>query len=311
MLNNSIRIRATASVANVSCGFDCIGYAISDPGDIVALKKQNKPGIEISMSGLKSESIPLDPEKNTAGKAILSLLESLESNQGFKVHIEKGIPPGSGIGSSSASAAAAVFGANELLGKPLKNDELLIHGMAGEAVASGGFHADNIAPVLFGGIILIRSYDPLDILNLPVPENLFSTAVLPDMTINTREARQILPMEVPLSSAVEQAGNLAGFTLGLHESDFDLLGRCMVDHFAEPHRAKLIPGYENVRQSALDSGAIGCGISGSGPAVFALSDSLEKAEQIGNTMVNAFQNSGLNSTAYCSPIHTDPPEILD
>jgi homoserine kinase len=311
MLNNSIRIRATASVANVSCGFDCIGYAISDPGDIVALKKQNKPGIEISMSGLKSEAIPLDPEKNTAGKAILSLLESLESNQGFKVHIEKGIPPGSGIGSSSASAAAAVFGANELLGKPLKNGELLIHGMAGEAVASGGFHADNIAPVLFGGIILIRSYDPLDILNLPVPENLFSTAVLPDMTINTREARQILPKEVPLSSAVEQAGNLAGFTLGLHESDFDLLGRCMVDHFAEPHRAKLIPGYENVRQSALDSGAIGCGISGSGPAVFALSDSLEKAEQIGNTMVNAFQNSGLNSTAYCSPIHTDPPEILD
>ena len=311
MLNNSIRIRATASVANVSCGFDCIGYAISDPGDIVALKKQNKPGIEISMSGLKSESIPLDPEKNTAGKAILSLLESLESNQGFKVHIEKGIPPGSGIGSSSASAAAAVFGANELLGKPLKNDELLIHGMAGEAVASGGFHADNIAPALFGGIILIRSYDPLDILNLPVPENLFSTAVLPDMTINTREARQILPKEVPLSSAVEQAGNLAGFTLGLHESDFDLLGRSMVDHFAEPHRAKLIPGYENVRQSALDSGAIGCGISGSGPAVFALSDSLEKAEQIGNTMVNAFQNSGLNSTAYCSPIHTDPPEILD
>ena len=311
MLNNSIRIRATASVANVSCGFDCIGYAISVPGDIVTLKKQDKQGIEISMSGIKYESIPIDPENNTGGKAILSLLDTLVSKQGFKVHIEKGIPPGSGIGSSSASAAAAVFGANELLGNPLSLNELLVHGMAGEAVASGGFHADNIAPALFGGIILIRSYDPLDILNLPVPENLFSTAVLPDMTINTREARQILPKEVPLSSAVEQAGNLAGFTLGLHESDFDLLGRSMVDHFAEPHRAKLIPGYENVRQSALDSGAIGCGISGSGPAVFALSDSLEKAEQIGNTMVNAFQNSGLNSTAYCSPIHTDPPEILD
>ena len=311
MLNNSIRIRATASVANVSCGFDCIGYAISVPGDIVTLKKQDKPGIEISMSGLKSESISLDPEKNTAGKGILSLLDTLGSKQGFKVHIEKGIPPGSGIGSSSASAAAAVFGANELLGNPLSLNELLVHGMAGEAVASGGFHADNIAPALFGGIILIRSYDPLDILNLPVPENLFSTAVLPDMTINTREARQILPKDVPLSSAVEQAGNLAGFTLGLHESDFDLLGRSMVDHLAEPHRAKLIPGYENVRQSALDSGAIGCGISGSGPAVFALSDSLEKAEQIGNAMVHTFQNSGLNSTAYCSPIHTDPPEILD
>jgi homoserine kinase len=151
----------------------------------------------------------------------------------------------------------------------------------------------------------------LDILNLPVPENLFSTAVLPEMTINTKDARQILPKDVPLSSAVEQAGNLAGFTLGLHKSDFDLLGRSMVDHFAEPHRAKLIPGYNKVRQSALDAGAIGCGISGSGPSVFALSDSLEKAEQIGNAMVNSFQNSGLNSKAYCSPIHRKPPEILD
>mgnify|MGYP000232828837 CR=1 FL=1 len=306
-----IRIRATASVANVSCGFDCIGYAISVPGDIVTLKKQDKPEVEISMSGLKSESISLDPEKNTAGKGILSLLDTLGSKQGFKVHIEKGIPPGSGIGSSSASAAAAVFGANELLGNPLSLNELLVHGMAGEAVASGGFHADNIAPALFGGIILIRSYNPLDIMNLPVPINLFSTAVLPDMTINTKDARQMLPKDVPLSSAVEQAGNLAGFTLGLHESDFDLLGRSMVDLFAEPHRATLIPGYNSVRQSAMDAGAIGCGISGSGPAVFALSDSLEKAEEIGTAMVNAFQNSGLNSKGYCSPIHTKPPEILD
>ena len=311
MLNNSIRVRATASVANVSCGFDCIGYAITKPGDIVTIEKQDQPGIEISMSGIKYESIPVDPENNTAGKAILSLLDTLVSKQGFKVHIEKGIPPGSGIGSSSASAAAAVFGANELLGNPLSLNELLVHGMAGEAVASDGFHADNIAPALFGGIILIRSYDPLDILNLPVPKNLFSTAVLPEMTINTKEAREILPENIPLNTAVQQARNLAGFTLGLHESDFELLGRSMVDHFAEPHRAKLIPGYNKVRQSALDSGAIGCGISGSGPAVFSLSDSLEKAEEIGRAMVNAFQNSGLESKAYCSPIHTKPPEILD
>ncbi|MBL7011269.1 MAG: homoserine kinase, partial [Candidatus Marinimicrobia bacterium] len=216
-MSDSIRIKGNASVANVSCGFDCIGYAISEPYDLLTIEKRDKPGIEISMSGYRSESIPTDPEKNTAGKAILSLLNSLGSAQGFKVKIQKGIPPGSGIGSSSASAAAAVVGVNELLGNPFKNGELLIHGMAGEAVASGGFHADNIAPAVFGGIILIRSYDPLDILNLPVPKNLYSTAVLPDMTINTKEARQLLPKNVPLSSAVEQAGNLAGFTLGLHE----------------------------------------------------------------------------------------------
>ena len=158
MFNNSIRVQATASVANVSCGFDCIGYAITKPGDIVTIKKHEKSVIEISISGIKYESIPVNPENNTAGKAILSFLDTLGSNQGFKVHIEKGIPPGSGLGSSSASAAAAVVGVNELLNNPFKNSELLAHGMAGEAVASGGLHADNIAPALFGGIILIRSY---------------------------------------------------------------------------------------------------------------------------------------------------------
>ena len=310
MANKLIKVEVPATVANVSCGFDCIGYAISKPSDIVTIEKQDQLGIEISMSGIKYESIPVDPENNTAGKAIISLLNTLGSKQGFKVHIEKGIPPGSGLGSSAASAVAALVGVNELLGKPLKQDELLVHGMAGEAVVSGGFHADNIAPALFGGIILIRSYEPLDILHLPVPNNLFSTAVLPDFTVNTREARSILPKHVPLKTAIAQAGNLAGFTLALHNGDFDLLGRSMVDHLAEPHRAKLIPGYDHVRQSAIDTGAIGCGISGSGPSVFALSDSLEKAEKIGLAMVNAFKNSGLTSQSYCSPIHTQPPEIL-
>jgi len=311
MANNSIKVRATASVANVSCGFDCIGYAISDPADVLTIETQEKTGVEIAISGPKSDSIPTKAEYNTAGKAILSMLNSIEGNHGFKVRIEKGIPPGSGLGSSAASAVAALVGVNELLGKPLKQDELLVHGMAGEAVASGGFHADNIAPALFGGIILIRSYEPLDILHLPVPKNLFSTAVLPDFEVHTRDARRMLPERVPLKSAVEQAGNLAGFTLGLHESDFDLLGRSMVDLFAEPIRAELIPGYHAVQQTAMDYGAIGCGISGSGPSLFALSDSFEKAEKIGANMVKAFKKAGLNSAAYHSPIHTHPPEIVD
>ena len=311
MANNSIKVRATASVANVSCGFDCIGYAITEPSDILTIEKQNKPGIEISISGSKSDSIPITPEKNTAGKGILSLLNALGSEQGFKVHIEKGFPPGSGMGSSAASAAAAVVGVNELLGKPLNNDELLVHGMAGEAVASDGFHADNIAPALFGGIILIRSYEPLDILSLPVPKNLFSTVVLPDFVVNTRDVRSILPKHVSLKTAIAQAGNLAGFTMGLHNGDFDLLGRSMVELFAEPIRAELIPGYHVVQQAAMDADAIGCGISGSGPSLFALSNSLEKAEKIGAAMVNSFKNVGLKSKAYNSPIHTKPPEILD
>ena len=311
MAKKSIKVQATASVANVSCGFDCIGYAISDPSDLLTIEKQNKPGVEITISGSKTDSIPTKSEKNTAGKAILSLLNALKCDQGFKVHIEKGIPPGSGLGSSAASAAAAVIGVNELLDNPFELDDLLIHGMAGEAVASGGFHADNIAPALFGGMILILSYDPLDILQLSVPEKLISTTVLPEFTINTLEARNMLPERVPLTSAVEQAGNLAGFILGLHKNDFDLMGRSMVDLFAEPVRAELIPGYYAVQKAAMNSGAIGCGISGSGPALFALSDAKEKAKNISLSMVDAFRKNGLKSTAYTSFIHTYPPQILD
>ena len=311
MPEKSIKVRATASVANVSCGFDCIGYAIVEPADILKINLKDSPGLDITLSGTKADTITTVVKYNTAGKAILSLLNNLGTNQGFNVHIEKGVPPGSGLGSSAASAAAAVVGVNELLGNPLKLDELLVHGMAGEAVASGGFHADNIAPALFGGMILIRSYDPLDILQLPVPENLFSTTVLPDFTVNTKDARRMLPKRVPLKSAVEQAGQLAGFTMGLHKNDFDLLGRSMVDLFAEPVRAELIPGYHIVRQTAMDTGAIGCGISGSGPALFALCDSEEISRKVGIAMVDSFKKNGLNSIAYPSPIQRKPPEILD
>ncbi len=309
-MNESIRIKGNASVANVSCGFDCIGYAISVPGDLITLTKKNTPGIDITMSGFGSDSISCDPKNNTGGKAIISLLEALTNDQGFHLHIEKGIPPGSGVGSSAASAVAAIVGVNELLNNPLTLNELLVHGLAGEAVSAGVEHADNVVPALLGGIILIRSNNPLDILELHVPDSLFSTIVLPDLVVNTQDARNILPKNVPLKTAIAQAGNLAGFSLALQNEDFDLLGRSMVDHFAEPHRAKLIPGYKAVRNAALDAEAIGCGIAGSGPAVFALSDSLEKAEKIGLAMVNTFKNSGLASQSYCSSIHTQPPEIL-
>lgn len=308
---SSIKISSSASVANVSCGLDCIGYSISNPNDKLTIETQDKNVIDIEIMGNNEGSIPTDPSKNTAGKAVISLLDSIDEKQGFKIKIEKGIPPGSGIGSSAASAAAAVIGANELLGKPVDKNDLLLHGMAGEAAASGAPHADNIAPALYGGCILIRSYDPLDILKLPVPKNLFSTVVLPELMINTLDARKVLPKEVKLSLAVEQTGNLAGFTLGLHNEDFELLGRSMVDHFAEPYRKQLIPGFIKVREAALNAGAIGCGISGSGPALFALSDSMEKSILIGERMVNAFKKEGLKSNSYQSSINTNPPEILD
>ena len=311
MINKSIRVNATASVANVSCGFDCLGFSIKGPSDVIRIEEKKTAGIEIIVTGKKSNDIPLDPKKNTAGKALLSFLNEVSEEPKYKIHIEKGIPPGSGLGSSAASAVSSVFGINALLDYPLNDHELLIHAMEGESAASGSLHADNVAPVLFGGIVLIRSYDPLDTISLPVPENLFCTAVLPDVAVNTFEARKILPENITLGSAVEQSSNLAGFIAGLYEEDYELIGKSMIDLFAEPHRSKLIPHYMKLKNSAFESGAIGCGISGSGPSIFALSKSEEIAENIGENFCNSYIKYGINSISYHSKINLDPPKILD
>lgn len=311
MFKKSIRVKGTASVANVSCGFDSIGYSLSEPGDVLTIETIQPKKIEIEITGAGSDSIPVDPEKNSAGKAVITMLSALKITQGFRIGIGKGIPPGSGIGSSAASAAAALFAVNALLDKPLSLEELIPFGMEGENVAAGTPHADNIAPALLGGMILIRSYNPLEILKLPVPNNLYYSVILPELKINTLDARKILPQSVKLSLAVGQAGNLAGFISGLFIEDFELMGRSMVDHFAEPYRMKLIPGYNQVRESAMNSGAIGCGISGSGPAMFALSDSMDKATSICTAMEKAFLDHKIKSASFCSNINTNPPEILD
>ena len=311
MINKSIRVNATASVANVSCGFDCLGFSIKGPSDVIRIEEKKTAGIEIIVTGKKCNDIPLDPKKNTAGKALLSFLNEVSEEPKYKIHIEKGIPPGSGLGSSAASAVSSVFGINALLDYPLNDHELLIHAMEGESAASGSLHADNVAPVLFGGIVLIRSYDPLDTISLPVPENLFCTAVLPDVAVNTFEARKILPENITLGSAVEQSSNLAGFIAGLYEEDYELIGKSMIDLFAEPHRSKLIPHYKKLKNSALESGAIGCGISGSGPSIFALSKSEEIAKNIGENFCNSYNKYGINSISYHSKINLDPPKILD
>ena len=311
MVNKSIKVQATASVANVSCGFDCLGLSIKGPSDVIKIEEKKTAGLEIIISGKKCKEIPIDPKKNTAGKALLSFFNQIDEEPKYKIHIEKGIPPGSGLGSSAASAVSSVFGMNTLLGQPLHFHELLVHAMEGELAASGSLHADNVAPVLLGGIVLVRSYHPLDTISLPVPENLFCTAVLPDLSINTNEARKILPENIKLGSAVEQSSNLAGFISGLYESDYDLIGKSMIDLFAEPHRSKLIPNYKKIKNSAFDAGALGCGISGSGPSIFALSKSEEIAKNIGDNFINSFSEYDINSISYNSKINLNPPKILD
>ena len=310
MFSKSIRVQATASVANVSCGFDCLGFSINNPFDIITIEEKKTSGLEIILSGKKSNKIPIDPKKNTAGKALLSFLNKIEIEPKYKIHINKGIPPGSGLGSSAASAVSSVVGINKLLNEPLNSEELLIHTIEGESAASNAFHADNVAPALFGGIILIRSYNPLETISLPVPNNLYCTVVLPDLHINTSEARKILPKDVRLEIAVEQSSNLAGFISGLFKNDYELIGRSMIDLFAEPYRSKLIPNYEFLKASALDAGALGCGISGSGPSIFALSKNENSAKIIGRNFVKSFNKYDINSTSYCSKINLNPPKIL-
>ena len=309
-MKNKIKVRASASIANISCGFDCLGLSIKKPYDEVTLEFNNSKKLLVTVSGKKSELIPVNPEKNTAGKAILSFLHSIGENKGLNIHIKKGIPPGSGIGSSASSAAAAVVGINELFGNPYKLEKLIFHGMAGEEVASGSFHADNIAPAILGGIKLIRSYEPLEILNLPIPKKLICIVVLPDFSINTYDARNMLPKRVPLKSAVEQAGNLAGFTIALYQENYKLMQRSMVDLFAEPVRGKLIPGYKKIQNLLKKENVIGCGISGSGPAIFALANDIDVSKKIKTLIINEFKKIGIDSIGYISKVQTLPPQII-
>ena len=309
-MKNKIKIRANASIANISCGFDCLGLSIKEPYDEVSLEFNESKKLLITVSGIKSELIPVNPEKNTAGKAVLSFLNSIGENKGLNIHIEKGIPPGSGIGSSASSAAAAVVGINELFNKPYKLEQLIFHGMAGEEVASGSFHADNIAPAILGGIRLIRSYEPLEILNLPIPKKLICVVVLPNFSINTYDARNMLPKRVPLKSAVEQAGNLAGFTIALYQENYELMKRSMVDLFAEPVRGKLIPGYEKIQYHLKDEEIIGCGISGSGPAIFALTNNMDASKKIKAIIIDEFKKIGIDSIGYISNVQNSPPKIV-
>ena len=310
MVNKKVEIITSASVANVSCGFDCLGYSIPKPFDTIQVSKRTDLKIKISTSGSIIKNIPLSPEQNTAGAAAISILRKLNINQGLNINIKKGIPAGSGLGSSAASAVGAAKGINELLHLNMSQMDLLHHSLQGEKVSSGIAHADNIAPALFGGITLISNYDPLDIIHLPIPMDLHSTTILPSLVLNTKESRTILPKSIPLKSAVNQNSNLASFVASLYTDNFDLMRRSLSDLFAEPYRKKLIPHFDEIKESAILNGAIGCGISGSGPSIFALSTTEQIALRIGNTIQTIFGKYGIHSKYYFSKINTRGAKIV-
>jgi homoserine kinase len=301
---NSVKAFAPATVANVSCGFDIFGFAIQEPGDTVELRKRDEPGIVITEITGDEGRLPRQAEKNSVTVVMLHLLKHLGiSDFGCEVVLHKNMPLGSGMGSSAASAVAGVVAMNELLGNPLTRRELLPFAMEGERIASGSAHADNVGPSLLGGFVVIRSYNPLDIFTIPVPEDLYCTLVHPDIEINTKDARFILRNEVSLKNTIAQMGNVAGLVAGLMKADYDLISRSMVDVIIEPVRSILIPEFKEVKQAALANGALGCSISGAGPSMFALSRGMENAQNAGKAMQKQFAAAGIESGLHVSAIN--------
>jgi len=260
---------APGSVGNVAIGFDILGFAVDALGDKVTVRTREEPGVVITgITGVAGE-LPLEAEKNTAGRALIAMLDTLKPGFGFEMEIEKGIPLGSGLGGSAASAVGAVVAANALLPNPCTKLELLKFAMEGEAVASGSLHVDNIAPSLFGGLVLTVGIDQPRVKQIPVPEGVRAVIVHPHMYLSTKQARAMLSGTVNMSDFVWQTANLAGFISGCYTSDLDMIRASFQDVIIERQRAVLIPGFQDVRQAAIDAGALGCSISGAGPTMFA------------------------------------------
>lgn len=308
---DSVKAFAPATVANVSCGFDIFGFAIQEPGDTVELYKRDEPGVVITEITGDEGRLPRQAEKNSVTVVMLALLKHLGiKDLGCEVVLRKNMPLGSGMGSSAASAVAGVVAMNELLGNPLSRKELLPFAMEGERIASGSAHADNVGPSLLGGFVVIRSYNPLDIFTIPVPDDLYCTLVHPDIEINTKDARFILRNEVSLKNTIAQMGNVAGLVAGLMKADYDLISRSMVDVIIEPVRSILIPEFKDVKQAAISNGALGCSISGAGPSMFALSHGIENAQNAGKAMQERFASAGIESAVHVSGINQGGAVIL-
>lgn len=303
-----IKLFCPATIANLSCGFDVLGLCLDNAGDEMIVRKTAEKGVRITK--IVGADLPLETEKNVSGVAALAMLETLDVDCGFEIEIYKNIKAGSGIGSSAASSAGAVFGINELLGRPYSRKDLVQFAMQGEKLASGNAHADNVAPALLGGFTLVRSYAPLDIIRIDSPEELFATVVHPQIELKTSDARSVLKQTVSLKSAIMQWGNVGGLIAGLYTKDYDLIGRSLHDEIVEPLRSVLIPGFDLIKQTALENGALGSGISGSGPSIFALSRGKNTADQIAKAMSDVYEKMNLPYEIHVSKINPDGVRII-
>lgn len=304
----TIRLFCPATIANLSCGFDVLGLCLDNVGDEMVIHKTIEKGIRITK--ITGADLSYDPEQNVAGAAAIALLGQWQTDFGFDIEIHKKIKAGSGIGSSAASAAGAVFGINELLARPYEPKELVKFAMQGERLACGSAHADNVAPALLGGFTLVRSYDPLDIIRMESPEELYAAVIHPQIELKTADARAVLKPNIPLKDAVTQWGNVGGMVAGLFTKDYELIGRSLQDVVVEPLRSALIPGFHEVKNAALRNGALGAGISGSGPSIFALTKGGETARSVAEAMSRVYDDLNLPYEIHVSKINADGIKIL-
>ncbi|HEX2494132.1 MAG TPA: homoserine kinase [Steroidobacter sp.] len=301
---------APASVGNVAVGFDVLGHSVQAIGDRVTARRVTAPGVTIASITGATVDLPRETERNTAGMAVLSMVHELKLDFGIELAIDKGIPLGSGLGGSAASAVAGVVAANALLGAPLSRLDLLKFAMKGEAVASGSVHVDNIAPSLYGGLVLTVGIDNPNVKQIPVPANVRCVLVHPHMMLSTRAAREILNRSIDLSNVIWQSANLAGVLTGCFTSDLQLIRESLEDVIIEPQRKVLIPGFDAVKQGAMGNGALGCSISGAGPTIFAWCEASD-AERIRNAMVAAFHAQRLESDAWISTLEPAGARVID
>jgi len=300
---NEIRVFCPATIANISCGFDVLGVALDNVGDEMMVRKTDIKGIFITK--IVGQNLPMETDKNVAGVAGLTLLEQSNYDGGFEIEIYKNIKAGSGIGSSAASSAGAVWGMNQLLGSPFSTLELIQFAMEGEKLASGTAHADNVAPALYGGFTLVRSYEPLDIIKLHTPSELYATVIHPQIEIKTADSRKILKTNISLANGIKQWGNVGGLVAGLYTEDYDLIGRSLQDYIIEPIRSILIPAFDEIKAQSMKSGALGCSISGSGPSIFAFSKGKKTAEKVAETMRTVYKNIEIDFDIHVSKVNLD------
>ena len=309
-MKNSATAFAPATVSNLACGFDILGFAMQSPGDVVHAARKNSKGVSIKEIISPYGTLPQRADRNTASVAAALLLKKIKAKFGIELVIQKHLPIGSGLGSSAASAVAAAFAVNKVVGEPFSKLELIEFAREAERVACGSAHADNVAPSMLGGIVLIRSSEPADYISLPVPPKLFYAVVHPDVEVLTSESRAILPKEILLKKMVEQSANLGALVIALHRNDYKLMARSLYDVVAEPVRKKLIPCYDEVKNAAMKIGALGCSISGSGPSVFGLFERKADAIKAAEAMKKEFNRKKISANSFTGKISSEGARLI-